>query len=90
MLVEFRVANFLSFREEQVLSMVASKDDSHPENIIEGEKFNLLKTAAVYGANASGKSNLIKALDCMINIVGSSATKMNQGDTIPGVAPFDL
>lgn len=39
MMVEFRVANFRSFREEQVLSMVASKDDSHPENLIEGERW---------------------------------------------------
>ena len=89
MLVEFRVVNFRSFKEEQVFSMVASKDESHPENLIRGEKFNLLKAAGLYGANASGKSNFIKALSCMYAFI-SLSTSMNIGDEIRGITPFCL
>lgn len=65
MLVQFSVANFLSFNEEQVFSMVASIGDQHPAHLIpdvprKGE--SLLRGAAIYGANAAGKSNLVHAL----------------------------
>ena len=66
MLVEFRVANFRSIREEQCLSFAASKDSAHAgshciETQAHGAK-QLLRSAVTYGANASGKSNLILAL----------------------------
>lgn len=78
MLVEFRVKNFRSLRDEQVLSLVASKDktllDTHalPTGIKAAP--SLLRSAVVYGANASGKSNLVKALQYMRNVVLESAT----------------
>ena len=90
MLVEFRVANFRSFHEEQTFSLVASKDEKHPGNLIPGEKFNLLKAAAIYGSNSSGKSNLIKAIDFMEEFIRNSATRMNQGDKIRGISSFRL
>lgn len=91
MLIEFRVANFRSFNEEQTISLIASKrDDAHSGNLIMGEKFNLLKAAAIYGPNASGKSNLIKAIHFMKMFILNSATKMNQGDKIRGITPFRL
>jgi len=91
MLVEFRVKNFRCFNEEQVLSLVASKrDEAHPDNLIAGDKFNLVKTAAVYGANASGKSNLVRAIHFTESFVRDSATKMNLGDKIQGLVPFRL
>jgi len=90
MLIQFRVANFRSFNEEQTLSLVASKDTKHPGNLIQGDKFNLLKAAAVYGANASGKSNLIRAFGDMSWFIRVSATSMNQGDRIPVGNPFRL
>ncbi len=90
MLIEFRVANFRSFREEQTLSLVASKDEKLPGNLIPNGQSNLLKAAAVYGANASGKSNLIKAFETVRGFVKDSATKMNLGDPIPGISPFRL
>jgi len=91
MLIELRVANFRSFNEEQTISLVASKrDDAHPDNLIVGEKFNLLKAAAIYGPNASGKSNLIKAIRFMEMFILNSATKMNLGDKIPWLVPFRL
>lgn len=90
MLVEFKVANFRSFREEQTLSLVASKDEKLPGNLIPAGRFNLLKSAALYGANASGKSNLFKAMAFFSEFVRSSATKMNQGDAIEDISPFRL
>jgi AAA15 family ATPase/GTPase len=91
MLVEFRVKNFRSFNEEQVLSLVAGgRDDSHQENLIICEGFNLVKAAAIHGANASGKSNFVKAMRFMTSFVRNSATKMNLGDKIQGVVPFRL
>lgn len=76
MLVEFRVKNFLSFQGEQVLSLVASEDkkheDTHTFNPTNSNNLSLLKSVAVYGANASGKSNLIKAVNAMQRIVKES------------------
>lgn len=66
MLIQFTVGNFLSFREKATLSMVKSAIHDLPENVIKAEDdFELLKSAVVYGANASGKSNLIIALQVM-------------------------
>lgn len=77
MLVEFRVKNFRSLRDEQVLSLVASKDktlaDTHTLDTGLNAVPRLLKSAAIYGANASGKSNLIKALQYMRGVVLESA-----------------
>ena len=91
MLIEFRVKNFRSFHEQQVLSMVASaKDKSHSGNLIPAGQIDLIKAAAIYGANASGKSNLVKAIQFMARFVRDSATRMNQGDAIPDLSPFRL
>jgi uncharacterized protein len=66
MLVRFSVENFLSFRDRTELSMVASgKVRRHPEHVIKPSTATgipLLKLALIYGANASGKSNLVKAM----------------------------
>ena len=86
MLAEFRVANYRSFKDEQVLSLVASADESKGKNSIEVGRLRILKTAVVYGANASGKSNLIKAMACMGEIVKNSAG-YKPGEKLP-VTPF--
>jgi len=67
MLIEFSVTNYLSFRETATFSMAAATRLKKKENtfipLVDGEKLPaLLKVVAVYGPNASGKSNLIKAL----------------------------
>jgi hypothetical protein len=65
MIIEFSVKNFRSFRDEQRLSLVAgSADKSLPDNVgvSAGFKQRLLRSAVIYGPNASGKSNLILAL----------------------------
>ena len=76
MLIRFNIKNFLSFSDREdgrseEFSMIAGKVRSKKEHLYEDGKLKLLKFAAVYGANASGKSNLVKALDFMQRIVVS-------------------
>lgn len=93
MLVEFRIKNFRSLRDEQVLSLVASKDktleDTHTLSTGLKAAPSLLRSSVVYGANASGKSNLIKALQYMRGVVLESATMMQPGQAF-AVQPFRL
>jgi uncharacterized protein len=66
MLIRFRVKNFMSFKDEIEFSMVAGKVQKHPEHVIKkinNRGVDLLRSALIYGANASGKSNLIKAIE---------------------------
>lgn len=77
MLIEFSVSNYKSFRDRQTLSMVASPRLGKRENVIsprvKGEKLpNLLKVAAIYGPNASGKSSLLKAIDFVRDVYNRS------------------
>jgi uncharacterized protein len=67
MLIRFRVENHRSIRNEQELSLVASSLSEHTESLVHAERydFDLLRVAAVYGANASGKSTLLDALGFM-------------------------
>lgn len=69
MLVKFKVANFLSYNKEQTLSMEAGKVRAHSDRIYTNKKLKLLKFMSIYGANASGKSNLIEALDFSKQII---------------------
>ena len=76
MLIRFNIKNFLSFSEREdgkseEFSMIAGKVRSKKEHVYEDGKIKLLKFAAVYGANAAGKSNLVKALDFMQRIIVS-------------------
>lgn len=93
MLVEFRVKNFRSIRAEQKLSLVATKDDSHLDTHVFATNTStapsLLKSAVLYGANASGKSNLINALAFMQEVVATSATTLREGELF-SYAPFKL
>ncbi|KAA3606431.1 MAG: ATP-binding protein [Calditrichaeota bacterium] len=73
MLIEFSVGNFLSFKETVTFSMVSASIKEHPKNTFESGKFKLLKSAEIYGANASGKSNLLKAMDFMKGFVQNSS-----------------
>lgn len=70
MLIRFNIKNFLSFNktddEKSIeFSMIAGRVSRKNEHIYDDKKIKLLKLATVYGANASGKSNLVKALDFM-------------------------
>ena len=95
MLVEFTVANFRSFQDAMTLSMVAAnlvaKDKTvDTSNLIKTDsEISLLKTAVIYGANASGKSNLLKALLFMKSFMVNSSKESQSTDKI-GVEPFKL
>ena len=76
MLIQFKVANYRSIKGQVVLSMLASKDQEHDEHVIDaGNKGRYLKSSIIYGANASGKSNLLLAFYFMINYVLTSHEK---------------
>ncbi|MBQ2767037.1 MAG: ATP-binding protein [Clostridia bacterium] len=65
MLLEFRCANHKSIREEVVFSMLAGSDHTHSEQLLSAGKLQLLRTALIYGANGSGKSNLLDAIETL-------------------------
>ena len=93
MLLRFKVKNFLSFRDEAEFSMMAADLESHQDHVIAHEgapEKRILKTSVIYGANASGKSNFVKALDFARDLViGNIATQ--RGDQMPRLPfMFDL
>ena len=69
MLIQFSVENFLSIKDNVVLSLLASKDNEHPEHLIVDGNKKHLKAAVIYGAKASGKSNVLNAFWFMVNYV---------------------
>jgi len=84
MLVEFSVENYRSFKERQTFSMVASEDEamlsSNSFLMPKTKDLRLLTSAVIYGANASGKSNLLRAMQTLRDIVVRSASRMQMGD----------
>ncbi len=94
MLVEFTVGNYRSFYAPMTLSLEATKLRStdkalDEQNVFQAGNLRLLRSAAVYGANASGKSNLIRALAFMRALVLRSAKESQAGEPI-GVERFRL
>ena len=96
MLVEFSVGNFLSFKDPVTFSMLASAAVKELEDSSEGVenvfwdksgKNKYLKSAVLYGANGSGKSNLIKAMGFFRSFITSSSNNSQAGDPID-VTPF--
>ncbi|HQQ24971.1 MAG TPA: ATP-binding protein [Methanomassiliicoccales archaeon] len=71
MLLEFEVENFRSFADPVSFSMIASSDRSHADHLIavEGSRDRLMRSASIYGANASGKSNLVMAMGMLQTLV---------------------
>jgi AAA15 family ATPase/GTPase len=84
MIAEFTIENYRSFKERHTLSLVAA--NSHRElqesNTFEAGKQRFLKTATIYGANASGKSNFFKALSFFKNFAVYSGPRKQVGDSI--------
>ena len=78
MLVQFRFNNYKCFKEETVFNVVASKYyRDKMENLIQVPQYALLRTAAVYGANASGKTKLFQAFNFMREVVLTSSDKLS-------------
>jgi len=90
MLIEFNVANYASFKDRATLSMVASKDrDLEENNVFKVGKRRLLKSVVIYGANASGKSNLLDAMAFMRHMVSKSSKDTTAAENI-NVRSFKL
>ncbi|MGB0929262.1 MAG: AAA family ATPase, partial [Chitinophagales bacterium] len=74
MLIEFRVSNYRSIGEEQIISFVpAPKQREYPKNILTKGKYKALNVIGIYGANASGKSNILLAMSLLDRIIHLSA-----------------
>jgi len=91
MLIRFRVRNFRSIKNEQELSLVASSLSEHPEAVVHPESysFGVLRGAAVYGANASGKSTLCYAMQFVQSAVAESHRAWKPEGGVPR-EPFAL
>lgn len=89
MIAEFKIKNFFSLRDEQTLSFIPTNDDTsrniYTEEVADG--VSLLKIGCIYGSNASGKTNVLKALDFFSRFMVDDS--LNKGDEI-GVVPFLL
>lgn len=95
MILEFSVANYLSFKDKTTLSLVASnmkelKTEEKDTTFIVGEAIpSLLHGCAIYGPNATGKSNLIKAFSFFKWFVINSMKELQVGERLP-IEPFRL
>lgn len=75
MLIDISVTNFRSIKDKQTFSMVArDRIKEYPDNTYKVKKKSFLKSSIIYGANGSGKSNLIKAFDALKRLVQDSAS----------------
>ena len=74
MLISLKFKNFLSYKDETQLLMTSVKafKELKETNVFKARKFELLKTAVVYGPNGGGKSNLIKAMGFMTHVIHNS------------------
>ena len=89
MLIEFSVKNFMSIKDEMTFSMVAGIGDENIENTIKNKSTDerYLKSAAIYGANASGKTNFMKAITAAILMVRKSNLR-NINEPLSEMRPF--
>lgn len=87
MLIQFSVKNFMSFKEKVVLSMNPSSDKEHPENINEQKGYSATNLVAIYGANASGKTSLFRAMTVAVNLIKNS-NYMQVNQPISSIIPF--
>jgi len=92
MIIDFTITNFRSIRDELTLSLFVDNPGSHlPENIAYpcGPRLGVLKTAGLYGANASGKSNVLLAIEALQWIIHVSGS-LKEGEQIACYEPFLL
>lgn len=78
MLINFQIKNFCSYKMNAELSFVSNaKIKNNKDHEVKLKKINVLKNCALYGANASGKSNIIKALSFMKKMVLNKSDYMD-------------
>lgn len=80
MLIQFRYKNFKSFRDDTILDFSATKITEHSDRVVQIGNEKILPTAAIFGANASGKSNVIQAFRFMSTYVIDSFAFGGEGD----------
>ena len=84
MLINFRIKNFKSIKEDICLSLTATSDkEKKSQSVFEIEKLSLLKAIAIYGPNASGKSNIFKALYVFRKMILESLFRSNLPNDLP-------
>jgi len=86
MLIDYRFSNFRSFKEMTSLSMIAGRQTTLNDNLIREYDLRIVPSAVIYGANASGKSNIIMSLAVMKDIVLSGSLEAN----IPNLKNLEL
>ncbi len=90
MIIEFTIKNFRSIKNEQVVSFFAeNKLKHHAGNISHINNIGVLKTCAIYGSNAAGKTNIILALNALQSLIVDSGS-WNDGDNIVCYEPYLL
>lgn len=91
MILGFAVENFRSFKEGQSFNLYAEySKKNHVDNMVEMlDGFSVLRTSAIYGSNASGKSNLLKAFGALQGLIVDSSD-WKEGDSIPVYEPYLL
>jgi AAA15 family ATPase/GTPase len=93
MIIEFSISNFRSIYQKQVFSMEANAAKSKADNLFEqlisnGDTVSLTKAAVIYGANASGKSNVIRAMDALKKLITEPAHDIEE--PIQAYMPFQF
>jgi len=89
MLIEFKFANYRSFRDESVLSMEATGLGTFKKSLIEYGSYKLLPSVAIYGKNGGGKSNVIRAFWLAVQFIKNAQRTQHEDALIP-VSPFLL
>ena len=92
MIISFALQNYRSFKEHQVLNLHMEQGDELPQNIATPDKekrISVVRTAAIYGANASGKSNLLRGMLAAVNLIVTSH-KFDRNSVVPWYEPFQL
>ncbi len=97
MLCQFSFKNFMSYKDETVFDMQAEAIDEFAESVISFENAShLLPVSVIYGPNGGGKTNLLKALSCLISLVTKPIQELGKARTeyifqqIPEYHPFAL
>lgn len=86
MLIQFTAENFLSIKDRVYLSLEPSKDSEHPENVATQGEYKAVTSAAIYGANASGKTSVFRAITTALIMIRNS-NNIQITDRLP-VVPF--
>lgn len=89
MLLYFKVKNYRSFRDEAILDMEAAHLNYHTDCLLHHGKNNYIPSAAIYGKNGGGKSNLIRAMWLAVQFICNAQRTQTEKATVP-VRPFSL